>query len=105
MNFGNRLIETSNLPDIDTFEEKTLESAFSKSFDKLRTIVKNDLRLHAHFKRHEVEGKKTKHSVHLKLSFPGKTVVASESGWSLPNIAQKALKALERETLKALKKD
>ena len=105
MNFGKRKIEVSDLPEIDSFEEAKLKSALEKSFDKLKAIVHNEMSLHVHFKQHEVEGTKTKHSIHLKLSFPGKTIVASESGWLLPGVAQKALEALERETLKALRKN
>ncbi len=105
MNFGTRKIEASDLPDLDSFEEQKLRAALEKSFDRLKAVVHNEMALHVHFKQHEVEGQKTKHSIHLKLSFPGKTIVSSESGWILPGVAQKALEALERETLKALKKN
>jgi len=103
--FTKRNIQISDLPGLDSFEEQKLKQALEKSFDRLQNIVHNELSLHVHFKQHEVEGRKAKHSVHLKLSFPGKTIVASESGWLLPGVAQKALEAIERETLKALKKN
>jgi hypothetical protein len=102
---SNRNIEISNIPELDAFEEEKVKTALKKSFDRLKAIVHNELTLHVHFKQHEVEGQKAKHSVHLKLSFPGKTIVASEFGWLLPGVVQKSLEALERETFKALKKD
>jgi ribosome-associated translation inhibitor RaiA len=104
MNFGKRRIETSNVPKLDSFSLGKVESALSLSFDKLQTAVSNELLLHAHFKQHEVQGKRTKHSVHLKLVFPGKTVVASESGWQPVKVLQKALNVLEREAIESVKR-
>ena len=80
MNFNGRKIEASNLPELDSFDKSKLESALILSFDKLQKITNNEMLLHAHFKQHDSEGTKTKHSVHLKLSIPGRTFVASEAG-------------------------
>jgi len=104
MNFQGRRIEASNLPDLDSFEKSKVESALILSFDKLQRIANNELLLRAHFKQHETEGKRIKHSVHLKLAIPGKTLVSSESGWNHVNVLQKALKALEREATKSVKR-
>ena len=104
MNFENRNIEVSSLPEIDSFEKSKIESALILSFDKIARVVNNELLLHAHFKQHKNEGPKVKHSVHLKLTFPGKTTVASESGWELLKILQIALNNLERETVESIKK-
>lgn len=103
MNFGKRRIEVSSAPELDSFCQSKVESALSFSFDKLQSIVSNELLLHAHFKQHEVQGKRTKHSVHLKLVFPGKTIVASESGWQPVKVLQRALNVLERESIESVK--
>ncbi len=104
MNFGNRRIDASNLPKLDSFANARLETALNFSFDKLQKVVNNEMLLHAHFKQHEAQGNRTKHSVHLKLSFPGKTVVASESGWNPINTLQASLKTLEREAIESAKR-
>jgi len=104
MDFGERNIETSSLPETDSFEKAKIESALCSSFDRLSRIINNRLSLHAHFKQHETGGKRKKHSVHLKLSFPGKTVVASDSGWLLASVLQSALKVLEREAINSVKR-
>jgi len=104
MNFGDRKIEASHFPEIDSFEKSKVESALNASFDKLQRLVNNDLMLRVHFKQHEAQGNRTKHSVHLKLSLPGKTFVASESGWNLVNVLQKALGVLEREATESVKR-
>jgi len=104
MNFGNRRIEASNLPELDSFALGKIELALNLSFDKLQRIVNNEMLFHAHFKKHEREGKRAKHSVHLKLSIPGKTLVSSETGWNPVNVLQKALGNLERETIRLVKR-
>ena len=104
MNFGERKIEASNLPELDSFDKSKVESALILSFDKLQKITNNEMLLHAHFKQHESEGTKTKHSVHLKLSIPGRVFVASETGWALVQVLQKALEVLERETIESVKR-
>lgn len=97
-------IQVSNMPKLDSFEEEKLKTALAKSFDRLQKLVNNQVLLHVHFKQHNATGRRAKHSVHLKLSLPGKTLVASESGWKAVNVLQKALKALERETAESVKK-
>ena len=104
MDFGDRKIEASNLPELDGFNKSKAESALILSFDKLQKLVNNQVLLHVHFKRHETGGKRAKHSVHVKLGLPGKTLVASESGWNVVNVLQKALKALEREAIESVKR-
>ncbi len=104
MDFGDRKIDASNLPELDSFDKSKVESALILSFDKLQKITNNEMLLHAHFKQHESEGAKTKHSVHLKLSIPGMTFVASETGWTLVPVLQKALSVLERETVESVKR-
>ena len=104
MSFDGRKIQVSCLPELDSFEKSKAESALVACFDKLNLLVKNDVLLNAHFKQHETGGKRAKHSVHLKLSLPGKTLVASDSGWELLSALQSALKTLERETKDFLKK-
>lgn len=99
-----RNIQVSNLPKLDSFEEERLETALTKSFDKLQKVLNNQVLLHVHFKRHNATGRRAKHSVHLKLSLPGKTLVASESGWNAVNVLQKALKALERAATESVKR-
>ena len=104
MDFEGRKIEASNLPELDSFDKSKAESALILSFDKLQKIANNQILLHAHFKQHETGGTKTKHSVHLKLSIPGRTFVASETGWILVTVLQKALRALEREAIESVKR-
>jgi len=104
MDFGARKIEASDLPKLDSFERSKIESALNGFFDRMQGLLKKELLLHAHFKLHEADGKRKKHSVHLKLSVPGKTVVASESGWDTVSVLQKALKVLERETIESVKR-
>jgi ribosome-associated translation inhibitor RaiA len=104
MNFEDRWIEVSDAPDLDGFEKAKVVESLSVSFDKLQRVVGKELFLHVHFKRHEVQGSREKHAVHLKLVFPGKTVVASESGWQPVEVLQAALKVLERETVEFVKK-
>ena len=104
MDFKQRKIEVSGLPELDSFEKGKIESALIASFDRIQKVVNNELFLNSHFKQHETGGKRTKNSVHLKLSFPGKTVVSSESGWSLVNVLQASLKTLEREAITSVKK-
>ncbi len=104
MDFEGRKIEASNLPEVDSFDKSKIESALILSFDKLQKITNNEMLLHAHFKQHETDGAKTKHSVHLKLTIPGRTFVASETGWVLVSILQKALSVLERETVESVKR-
>ena len=101
---SNGNIQVSNMPKLDSFEEEKLKTTLAKSFDKLQKIVSNEILLHVHFKRHNATGRRAKHSVHLKLSLPGKTLVASESGWNTVNVLQKALKALEREAIESVKR-
>ena len=105
MNFESRKIEVSNLPEIDSFDKSKVESALIFSFDKLQKVINNEMLLHAHFKQHETDGTKTKHTVHLKLSIPGNTFVASETGWILVSVLQKALSVLERETVESVKRN
>jgi ribosome-associated translation inhibitor RaiA len=104
MNFSGRKIEVSDLPELDSFQKSAVENSICASFDKLKRIVDNEILLNVHFKRHQVEGKRAKHSVHLKLSLPGRPVVASESGWNPVSVLQKALKVLEREVVKGVKR-
>ena len=104
MNFSNRKIEVSNFPELDSFEKSKAETSLKAAFDKIEEIVHNEILLHVHFKRHETEGKRTKHSVHLKLSLPGRPVIATESGWNPVTVLQKALKTLEREIIKYVKR-
>jgi ribosome-associated translation inhibitor RaiA len=104
MNFGERKIEASNLPELDSFEKSKVESALIASFDKMQKIVNKEMLLNAHFKQHEAEGTRKKSSVHLKLNFPGKTIVSSDSGWDVLAVLQNALKMLERATLSSAKK-
>ena len=104
MNFENKSIEASNAPELDSFETSKIESALIQSFDKLHRIVNNEMNLHVHFKQHETNGSKTKHSVHLKLTLPGHTLVASETGWVLLAVLQKALNVIERETVESVKR-
>jgi len=104
MNFGERKIEASHLPELDSFEKSKIETALSLSFDLLQKIANNEILLHAHFKQHKPEGKKVKSTVNLKLVIPGRTIVASESGWELVGTLQAALKVLERETVESVKR-
>lgn len=104
MNFEGRRVEASNLPKLDSFAQSKIEHALILSFDKLQRVVNNQVVLHAHFKQHMPEGKRTKHSVHLKLSIPGSTLISSESGWNLVNVLQNALHVLEREAIKSVKR-
>ncbi len=104
MDFEGRKIEASNLPELDSFDKGRVESALILSFDKLQKIVNNEMILHAHFKQHETDGTKTKHTVHLKLSIPGNTFVASETGWIIVSVLQKALSVLEREAIESVKR-
>ena len=102
MDFQGRGIEASDFPDLDSFEKARAESALILAFDKIQKRVKNDVFLHAHFKQHEVEGKRVKYTVNLKLSFPGGVFVASETAWGCVDSLQGALKVLEREVVKGL---
>ncbi len=104
MNFQDRTIEASNLPKLDSFEKSKMQTALLLSFGRLQKLVNNQVLLHVHFKQHKATGRRAKHSVHLKLSFPGKTFIASESGWNAVNVLQKALKALEREAIESVKR-
>lgn len=104
MNFGGRRIEVSNAPELDGFEEAKVVSSLSLSFDKLHRVLGKEPFLRVHFKAHEVQGRREKHSVHLRLVFPGKGFVASESGWQPLRVLQSALRALERETLEFVKR-
>ena len=104
MNFGRRKIQVSNLPELDGFEESKVEGVLRISFDKLQRLVNNEMLLSAHFKQHEADGKRAKSSVHLKLGIPGKTIIASETGWNPINVLQAALNVLERETVEYLKR-
>ncbi len=104
MNFLERKIEVSNLPELDSFQKSAMQNSICVSFDKIRKIVDNEILLKAHFKQCMSSGKRTKHSVHLNLSFPGRPVVASESGWEPVSVLQKALKVLEREVVKDVKR-
>jgi len=99
-----RNIQISNMPEFDSFEKARAESALSLSFDKLQRIANNELLLNVHFKQNEGQGRKIKHEVHLKLSLPGKTLVASEAGWNSVNVLQAALNTLEREATKSVKR-
>lgn len=104
MNFGQRRIEVSNAAKLDSFQKSKAETALSTSFDKLQRLFRNELLLHVHFKQHEAEGRRAKHSVHLKLNIPGNTFVASETGWNPVNALQSALDALEREAVESVKR-
>ena len=101
-NFGDRKIQVSNAPGFDGVEESEISNALCVAYDKLQRIINNELLLSLNFKSHDV-GKKIEHEVHLKLSFPGKTVIASESGWVVVGLVHKALHVLERETIEAVK--
>ena len=104
MNFEDRKIEVSKLPKVDSFEGGKIESSLCLSFDKIKRVANNDILLHVHFKQHESDGKRAKHSVHLKLSLPGKVLVASETDWNLMAALQKALNVLEREATESVKR-
>lgn len=104
MDFSGRNIEASDLPELDSFEKSKIASALILAFDKIEKKVNNDLLLHAHFKQHDDGGRRTKHTVNLKLSLPGHTFVASETAWGCVDSLQKALKVLEREAVEGLKR-
>ena len=104
MNFGGRKIEASNAQSLDGFEKSRVETALSLSFDKLMKIAGTELLLHVHFKQHEAQGRRKKHTVHLKLVLPGKTFVSSQTGWSPVDVLQEALASIERQTIESVKR-
>ena len=104
MDFEGRKIEASDLPELDSFEKSKVRSALILAFDKIQKKVNNEIFLHAHFKQHEEDGGRSKHTVNLKLTLPGRSFVASETEWVCVDALQKALKVLEREAVEGLKK-
>ncbi len=98
-----RNIQVAGMPRLDSFELGKINNALALTYDKLQKIVGNRMLLVLHFKECHKEGRREKHSVHLRLSFPGKTVVATETGWSPVPAVQSALHVLERETIESVK--
>lgn len=99
-----RAIQIINLPAIDSIDREKINSTILTSYDKLQKIINVLPLLVVHFKQHEREGARKKHSIHLRLNFAGATIISNETGWDLVSTLQKALSYLERETIKALKK-
>jgi len=104
MDFGGRKIEASDIPDLDEFDKSIIQTSLCNAFDKMQPRQGGEILLHAHFKKHESEGKRAKYTVHLKLATPGKTFVASEFGWKPIDVLQKTIKALEREATESRQK-
>ena len=98
-----RNIQVSNAPELGGIELTEINNALVLSYDKLQRIVNNELQIALHFKEAHASGRRAQHEVHLRLTFPGKTVVASETGWNAVSTVQKALHVLERETIESVK--
>lgn len=97
-------IQIADLPDVDSIDKAKIDSTLANCYDKLQKFLNNEMLLKAHFKEHEVTGKRRKQSIHLHLSAPGIKVIASETGWNLITTLQKAVSTLERETVKKVKR-
>ncbi|MBN1941071.1 MAG: hypothetical protein JW772_02715 [Candidatus Diapherotrites archaeon] len=100
----NRNIQFSSLPEIDEIDKDILMSSVFLSYDKLEKIAKGEVLLHLHFKHSRAKGLRKRHSVHAKISLPGKTILAKADDWKLLTAVQTALRILERESLNYLKR-
>jgi ribosome-associated translation inhibitor RaiA len=99
-----RKIQTSGLHAVGEIDRAKIMSVLSAFYDKIERIVNNELLLRAHFKAHEKEGARRKHSAHLRLSVPGFEIAATAVGWNILTALQEAVSKLEREALKRVKR-
>jgi len=101
---NSRNIQVVNAPKLNSFDLSKINSALDAAYDKLQKIVANKMLLVLHFKESRKEGRRENYGIHLRLSFPGRTLVASETGWDVVATVQKALHVLERETVESVKR-
>jgi len=74
-----------------------------KTFSKLKKILKQETNLTIHIKKHEVEGKRKKYSVHAKIRSPDHFFEASSIKWDFLQGVRDSLKTLEKNVIRKLK--
>ena len=99
----NSNIQMSHLPEVDEIDRAKIDAILSGAYAKLERILNNKLLLRAHFKDEQSAGARRKHFVQMHLSAPGLELASSGSDWNLITALQKAVEAIEKETVKAVK--
>ena len=96
-----RNIQLSNAPEFTEPDKKRVMRTLNAFYDKAAKILHTeDLMLLIHFKSHEKEGMRKKHSVHAKLDAPGFSANAKGHSWNYLTALQDALEALMKEIIK-----
>ncbi len=92
-------IQIAKMPVVDEIDKAEIMGFIDKVYDKIARLVPGEFSLHVHFKSHEKGGARKKHTVHLKLVTPKKTIVSKAVDWKLLIAVKNAASSLERETI------
>jgi ribosome-associated translation inhibitor RaiA len=93
---------------LDELDRATAEQAIAGTYDKLEKIINNVIYLTVHVKSHEADGLRKKYSVHCRLSTGSASgamfISNSIKKWKFLTALQDALRTLERDVLKSVKR-
>ncbi len=98
-----RNIQIVGAPDVDEIDAAKINSTIESTYDKISTILSNELLFVVHFKQHSSDGLRRKHSIKLRASVPGLNFVASSWDWKLITALQKTINSLMREVKSEIK--
>jgi hypothetical protein len=91
---------------LDGFESRKLHDTLAHYAERLERIVHNTVELVTHLKAYDKAGERRKFSVHLRMTYPGATIVSDKKDdWNALTAVQRSLDALEEQVKHRLKKD
>ncbi len=99
-----RNIQVANPPELDEIDAAKVNDTINNSYDRIKRTLGGNCLLVVHFKQHQKEGSRTKHSVHVRASGPNANAKAEHASWNAITSVQEALSELERELREAEEK-
>lgn len=98
-----RSIQLINAPKLDEIDSPDFEKSILNFYDRAKMLLNNEIQLVLQFKEQKSHTR-SKHFVHVRLSFPGTKFVADYSDWKFMATLQKTLAKLNVEIKKYLNK-
>lgn len=88
----------SGIKELSLSEKLRLQDFASKYYEKIKRMIKNELRLKIHVKCHNVEGNKKKYSIHVQAIAPTRMFTSTRGvAWTLEKASHKAFLEIEHQ--------
>ena len=76
-------IQFVGVSDLDAMEQDTVQVLSREYYDKIKRQLQNIVNISVHVKRYELEGKRNKYSIHVKVAAPTQIFAADKAhSWS-----------------------